>query len=86
MLIEPPQLGFIGFVSGFVSLLAKPTHRRVLPDVPRSVAKFLEPPDFAFQLIVQFLRLAPVVGLSRSAYSLTVRRAEVDPPDLVSLA
>ena len=84
--IEPTQLLLVFVERGLVSLLAKPAHRRVLPDVPRPIPKPLQPPDFAFQLVVQLLRLGLVAGLSRSSYSLTTGGGEVDPPDRTALS
>jgi len=59
-------------------LLTEPTNRCVLPDVPWPIPKLLKPPNFAFQLVVELLGLFAVAGLSRSSYSLAVRRDEVE--------
>src|ERR1019366_5438793 len=84
--IEPTQLCLISLVRRLMALLVEPTNRCVLPDASRSVAKPLEPPDFALQLIVQLLRLGFVAGFSRSSYSPAIGRNEVNPPDRSAFA
>ena len=49
--IEPTQLFLVVLERGLVGLLSKPTNRCVLPESPWPIAKLLQPPDFAFQLV-----------------------------------
>lgn len=83
--LEPTQLVFVVLDTGLVRLFTKPTDRCILPNAPWPIPKLLEP-DLALQLVVQLLRLDLVAGLSRSSYSLAIRRGEVDPPDRPALS
>lgn len=64
--IEPTQHFLVSLERGLVGLLVEPTNHRVLPAPLWPIPKLLDPPDFASQLVVQFLRLAPTVRLQRA--------------------
>src|SRR5208282_859940 len=78
--IEPSKLRLIVVVRRLVLLFLNPPYRCFIPTSARPFTQFPQPPSFRLQLVVVLLRFGLAFSPSSSAYSLSVRSVEIDPP------